>query len=251
MFAYMESFPGDYYGKKCQSGKKSGDVFNDYLDTLRGVTLVASTVTWKLTHIATAQEYESWERLMLQSFHRCDTWGRVDQPTRVFLALRRVDEEVARWWTEERHGKESTYGLWHDFTNFLRSCFMSPRRKVSCTTPVTATKDSTQVSWADAQKAELQKIQDTLSVIRKSLKLPTTATAEKIEVNKEAHIMALSEEKKAGVDKVVVCAETAMEKVAGEKVEPLSGLNMQLKRVNDEVCKTVDKGQRWSLFQTQ
>ena len=36
-----------------------------------------------------------------------------------------------------------------------------------------------------------------------------------------------------------------------EKVEPLSGLNMQLKRVPHEACKIVDKGQRWSLFQTQ
>ena len=52
----------------------------------------------------------------------------------------------------------------------------------------------------------------------------------------------VSEEKKPDV----VCAETAV-----EKVEPLSGLNMQLKRVHDEACKTIDKGQRWSLFQTQ
>jgi hypothetical protein len=36
-----------------------------------------------------------------------------------------------------------------------------------------------------------------------------------------------------------------------EEVEPLSGLNLQLKRVHDVACKTVDKGQRWSLFQTQ
>ena len=43
-----------------------------------------------------------------------------------------------------------------------------------------------------------------------------------------------------------MCAETAV-----EKVEPLSGLNMQLKRVHADACKTVDKGQRWSLFQTQ
>jgi hypothetical protein len=36
-----------------------------------------------------------------------------------------------------------------------------------------------------------------------------------------------------------------------EEDEPLSELNMQLKRVCDETCKPVDKGQRWSLFQTQ
>jgi hypothetical protein len=55
-----------------------------------------------------------------------------------------------------------------------------------------------------------------------------------------------SAEKQPNVAKVVVCAETAV-----EKVEPLSGLNLKLKRVHDEACITVDKGQRWSLFQTQ
>jgi hypothetical protein len=55
-----------------------------------------------------------------------------------------------------------------------------------------------------------------------------------------------SEEKQPDVAKVVVCAETAV-----EKVEPLSGLNMQLKRVHDAAFITVDKGQRWNLFQAQ
>jgi hypothetical protein len=32
---------------------------------------------------------------------------------------------------------------------------------------------------------------------------------------------------------------------------PLSGLNMQLKRVHDETCMTADRGQRWNLFQAQ
>jgi hypothetical protein len=40
-------------------------------------------------------------------------------------------------------------------------------------------------------------------------------------------------------------------KAVMKEVEPLSGLNMQLKRVRDETCEIVDKGQRWSLFQTQ
>jgi hypothetical protein len=52
------------------------------------------------------------------------------------------------------------------------------------------------------------------------------------------------QEKQPDVAKVVVCVETVV-----EKVEPLSGLNMQLKQVHDEACITVDKGQRWSLFQ--
>jgi hypothetical protein len=36
-----------------------------------------------------------------------------------------------------------------------------------------------------------------------------------------------------------------------EEVVPLSGLNMQLKIVHDETCMIADRGQRWSLFQTQ
>ena len=61
-----------------------------------------------------------------------------------------------------------------------------------------------------------------------------------------AQVTKISEEKQHDVSKVVECAETAV-----EKVEPLSGLNMQLKRVPHEACTTVDKSQRWSLFQTQ
>jgi hypothetical protein len=33
-----------------------------------------------------------------------------------------------------------------------------------------------------------------------------------------------------------------------EEVVPFSGLNMQLKRVHDETCMTVDRGQRFNLF---
>jgi hypothetical protein len=55
-----------------------------------------------------------------------------------------------------------------------------------------------------------------------------------------------SEEMKHVVDEVVVCTDVAME----DEV-PLSGLNMQLKRIQDDACTTVDKGQRWSLFETQ
>jgi hypothetical protein len=36
-----------------------------------------------------------------------------------------------------------------------------------------------------------------------------------------------------------------------EEVVPLSRMNLQLKKVQDDACKTVDKGQRWSLFQTR
>jgi hypothetical protein len=33
-----------------------------------------------------------------------------------------------------------------------------------------------------------------------------------------------------------------------KEVEPLNGLNMQLKRVHNETCITADRGQRWNLF---
>jgi hypothetical protein len=36
-----------------------------------------------------------------------------------------------------------------------------------------------------------------------------------------------------------------------EEVVPLSAMNMQLKRVHDETCMTLDRGQRWNLFQAQ
>jgi hypothetical protein len=36
-----------------------------------------------------------------------------------------------------------------------------------------------------------------------------------------------------------------------KEVEPLNGLNMQLKRVHNETCMTADRGQRWNLFQAQ
>jgi hypothetical protein len=36
-----------------------------------------------------------------------------------------------------------------------------------------------------------------------------------------------------------------------EEVVPLSGLNMQLKRVHNETCMTADRDQQWNLFQAQ
>jgi hypothetical protein len=35
----MDSFSGDVFGKRCYLGKKSSDVFNDYLDIKKGVPL--------------------------------------------------------------------------------------------------------------------------------------------------------------------------------------------------------------------
>jgi hypothetical protein len=62
----MDSFLGDYYGYGCHSGKKSSDIFNDYLDLLDGVLAYdESEINWQLNNDATAEEFESWERHML------------------------------------------------------------------------------------------------------------------------------------------------------------------------------------------
>jgi hypothetical protein len=65
----MDSFLGDYYGQRCRSGKKSGDIFNDYIYLLDGVLAYdESEINWQLTNDATTEEFESWEHHMLQGF---------------------------------------------------------------------------------------------------------------------------------------------------------------------------------------
>src|SRR3954466_3177533 len=127
----MDSFSGDFFGKRCVSGKRSGDVYNDYLDILDGVVCDDSQIRWKLVHKATYDEYELWERHMQDGFYRCDTYEYLDNPTRVLLALRRVDEEIARWWDKEMCEKDIIDATWKDFNNFLRGYFMDPCCKVS------------------------------------------------------------------------------------------------------------------------
>ena len=74
----MNIFYGDYYGTRCLSGKRSGDVFNDYLDILHGVACDASTLKWRLSYLATFAEYELWEHHMEEGFFRCDTYEYAD-----------------------------------------------------------------------------------------------------------------------------------------------------------------------------
>jgi len=93
MLGSMPSCQGDFFGKRCTSGKRSGDVYNDYLDILNGVVCDDSQIRWRLVHMVTYDEYESWERHMQDGFYRCDTYEYSDNPTRMRLALRRVDEE--------------------------------------------------------------------------------------------------------------------------------------------------------------
>jgi hypothetical protein len=62
----IDSFTGDYYGQRCHSGKKSSDIFNDYIDLLDNVLPYDdSEINWQLNNDATAEEFESWEHHML------------------------------------------------------------------------------------------------------------------------------------------------------------------------------------------
>jgi hypothetical protein len=67
----MDSFLGDYYCYKCRIGKKSSNIFNDYLDLLDGGVLAYDEykINWQLTNDATTEDFESWERHMLQGFY--------------------------------------------------------------------------------------------------------------------------------------------------------------------------------------
>ena len=96
------SFPGDRRGIRCCSGRKSGDIFNDYLDIKRYVRYDASKVTWALDNFATSEEYRRWEKQMQLGFDRCYTYDKgFDDYSCVELAHRCVDAVIVSWWHEE------------------------------------------------------------------------------------------------------------------------------------------------------
>jgi hypothetical protein len=138
----MEFFPGDYYGERCRSGKKSGDIFNDYLDLLDGVACAEDDLNWQLNHNATAAEFESWERHMLQGLYRCATYSHnMADSTRLILADRRVDITLHNWWQKALWEKRFTSATWANFRKFLRECFIPssivvPSRKPMVTVEV-------------------------------------------------------------------------------------------------------------------
>ena len=86
MFSSMKSFPGDVYGKRCLTGEKSGDVFNDFCDILHGRPC-DSNITWRLDYYSSGAEYASWERAMHEGFYRCTTYEQLEDSTRLALAL--------------------------------------------------------------------------------------------------------------------------------------------------------------------
>jgi hypothetical protein len=95
----MDSFLTDYYDQRCRSSKRSSDIFNDYLDLLDGVLPYDdSEINWQLNNDATTEEFESWERHMLQGFYRCATYDHhMDDSTCLALAVRRVDLKLHNW----------------------------------------------------------------------------------------------------------------------------------------------------------
>jgi hypothetical protein len=122
----MDSFLGDYYGQRCRSGKKSSDIFNDYLNLLDGVLAYdESEINWQLTNNATAKEFESWEHYMLECFYRCATYDHnMDDSTCLALTDRRVDIKLHNWWKKALWEKSITSATWANFRKFLRECFI-------------------------------------------------------------------------------------------------------------------------------
>jgi hypothetical protein len=242
----MDSFPGDYYSYKCHSGKKSSDIFNDYLDLLDGVLAYDEyEINWQLTNNATAEEFESWERHMLQGFYRCSTYDHnMNDSTRLALADRRVDYRLYSWWHKALREKSITSATWANFRKFLRECFipsstMVPSRKPMVTIEVIKQPPKVVHGIEDVGKsiAPISKVAIAMTTHAKLTVVPLP-TISKV----AATISELS-----AVD--VVKADIVKDIM--EEVVPLSGLNMQLKRVHDETCMTMDRGQRWNLFQAQ
>ena len=124
---------------------------------------------------------------------------------------------------------------WHDFNKFVRDYILSRRHRVSCATPGEVT------TVVQRMSDVIQRAQTCYTKVA-AVSIPSPAAEVKIVVPVQTvskAVSQISEAQQSDVDKVVVCAETAV-----AEVEPLSGLNMQLKRVHADACKTVDKGQR-------
>ena len=170
----MSSFQGDFYGKRCVSGERSGDVYHDYTGIIVGFAFDPTKIKWRLDSSATPAEYQSWESDMDSGFAKCRTLDyNFGDPTALVIAYRRVDTKLSSWWREEMRVRGITWQTsnWEEFKQFLRTKFVEPS--------------------------------------------------------------------------------TDLDKSPVEDVVPLSGLNMQLKRVHGDTCMTVDRGQRWNLFQAQ
>ena len=138
-----------------------------------------------------------------------------------------MDAVVARWWDEEVCEKDIIDATWYDLDNFLRACFLSSSNIQKLLNDVN--KQARLLSKKVATRHLLSPAKE----VKKVVPVKTVS----------ATITKISEKQQPDVPKVVGCAETVV-----EKVEPLSGLNMQLKKVHDGACMTAERSQRWSFF---
>jgi hypothetical protein len=141
-----------------------------------------------------------------------------------------VDTEVTRWWCKAV-GRNEFDCIWEDFKKFLRDGFVLPYMEEIEQPP----KFVHGLEDVGKSIAPISKVATAVTPYEKLIVVPLP-TVSKV----AATISELS-----AVD--VVKADVVKDIM--EEVVPLSGLNMQLKRVHDETCMTTDRGQRWNLFQ--
>jgi hypothetical protein len=222
----MDSFSGSVFGERCYFGKKSSDVFNDYLDVKKGVQL--SKPSWHLHKLATIEEYQDWERHMEWGFRRCRKYnGKFSGYDGYGLAYRRVDTKVTRWWCKAV-GRGDFDCTSEDFKKILRDGFVLPY-----------------MEEIEQPPKVVHGIEDICKSIAPILKVTTVVTThEKLTV-----VSLPTVSKVAAMISELSVVDVVKDVV--EEVVPLSGLNMQLKRVHDETCMTADRGQRWNLFRAQ
>jgi hypothetical protein len=239
----MTSFPGDYYGYKCRCGQKSSNIFNDYLDMLDGVLAYDEyEINWHLTNDATAEEFETWECHMLRGFYRCATYDHdMNDSTRLALADRRVDDRLYSWRHKALREKSITSATWANFRKFLRECFIPsstvvPSRKPMVTVEVIKQPPKVVHGIEDVGKsiAPIPKVAIAVTTPEKLIAVPLPTVSKVAATNSELSAVDVV---KADVVKDIV-----------EEVVPLSGLNMQLKRVHDETCMTTDRGLFMQVF---
>ncbi|KAK1698068.1 hypothetical protein QYE76_014765 [Lolium multiflorum] len=212
----VDSFPGDVFGIRCSRGKKSSAIFNDYLDIRLRIQRPASELHWYLHRLATVEEYQDWKRNMELGFNRCRIYnGKFSAYDAFVLAHRRVDAELDHWCCDavERGDFACT---WEEFKTFLRDDFVLPYMEISEKPP---------------------KVVHAIEEVGKSIvPIQEVGPAQTVTEGK----VISSEEKEPGSD--TMGTTVTMEDV------PLSGLNMQLKKVQDGACKTVDKDDKPVLF---
>jgi hypothetical protein len=135
-----------------------------------------------------------------------------------------VDTEVTRWWCKAV-GRNEFDCTWEDFKKFLRDGFVLPYMEEIEQPP----KFVHGLEDVGKSIAPIPKVATTVTSYEKLIVVPLPTVSKVAATNSELSVVDVV---KADVIKDIV-----------EEVVPLSGLNMQLKRVHDETCMTADRGQ--------